>query len=93
MVEIKVVEEKKNRLTVQLEGADHTLCNSLKAELWNDSHVKLAGYNINHPLIGIPTMIIETDSGETPKKALVEAAKRLKKINEKLGKDIVKELR
>jgi DNA-directed RNA polymerase subunit L len=93
MVEIKIIEDKKARLIVELEGADHTLCNSLKAELWNDPHVKVSGYHVKHPLIGSPIMVIETDTSEAPRKALAEAAKRLKKINEKVKKDIVKELR
>jgi len=41
--------------------------------------VKTAGYNIEHPFVGVPKLVVETDSSEAPKKALMEAAKRLEK--------------
>jgi len=93
MVEVKILEDKKTRLAVELEGADHTLCNTLKKELWNDSHVKATGYSIKHPLVSHPVMIVETDTNESPRKALVEGVKRLKKINESFKEKITKELR
>lgn len=93
MVEVKILEDKKTRLVIELAGADHTLCGSLKQELWNDSHVKASGYHIKHPLVSNPVLIIETDTGESPKKALVEGIKRLKKVNESFKDKIVKELR
>ena len=78
-MEVKVLEEKKNKLILEIKGEGHAFCNALKKELWNDSHVKAAAYKIAHPLVGIPKMIVETDGKETPKKALTEAAKRLSK--------------
>ncbi len=45
--------------------------------------MEVAAYKIEHPLIGIPTMVVETDGKETPKKALTEAAKRLSKLTDK----------
>lgn len=77
-MEIKVLEETKNRMVFEIPGESHTLCNALKNELWKDAHVKLATYSIKHPLIGIPKMIVETDSETTPRKALAKAAKALK---------------
>jgi DNA-directed RNA polymerase subunit L len=77
-MEIKILEQSKNRLVIDVEGESHTLCNALKKELWNESHVKIAAYDIKHPLIGVPHIIIETD-GEDPKKVLISAAKKLGK--------------
>jgi DNA-directed RNA polymerase subunit L len=79
-MEIEVLEKTKKRLVFDLVGADHTLCNSLKNELWNDKSVQVAAYNVEHPLKGIPRMIIET-TAKDPKKALVDAAARLAKKN------------
>ncbi len=78
-MDIKIIEEKKDRLIFEIEGESHTFCNILKKELWNDEHVKVAGYNIDHPLIGIPRFILETD-GADPKKTLNAAVKRLEKV-------------
>ena len=82
-MEIKVLEDKKNRLVIEIKGEGHAFCNALKKELWNDSHVKVSAYKIEHPLVGIPTLVVETDGKEAPKKALNEAAKRLGKLTDK----------
>ena len=78
-MEINVLEESKNKLVVEIKGEGHALCNALKTELWKNKKVKVAGYNIAHPLIGIPKLIIETEPGGDPKKLLVEAIKNVKK--------------
>ena len=78
-MKLKILEDKKDKLIVEIKEETHTFCNALKKELWNDKHVKAAGYNIDHPFVGIPKLIVETDSSEAPRKALLEAAKRLEK--------------
>ena len=82
-MELNVLEDKKKRLVFELKGEDHTLCNALREELWNDKSVTVSAYNISHPLIGIPRFIVETD-GKDPKKALKDAISRLKKKNSEL---------
>ncbi len=89
-MKLKILEDKKNRMVLQIVGETHTFCNALKKELWNDKHVKIAGYNIKHPVVGVPRIIIETDGAEKPKKALIEAAKRLDKIAGKFKSSLQK---
>ena len=89
-MELKILEDKKNKMVFELKGENHTFCNALKSELWNDKHVKIAGYNIAHPLIGIPKFIVETDGKESPKKALKGAAKRLKDVSDELKNAFLK---
>lgn len=91
-MELKIIEEEKNKLIVELKGEDHTFCNAIKAELWNDKHVKAAAYNIEHPMVGEPKLIVETDGKEDPKDALVAAAKRLKKTVDDFSKEANKSL-
>ncbi len=79
-MEIKIIEDKKDRITFELHGEGHTLCNALKNELITDKNVEFATYNIAHPLIGIPEMIVKTKSG-SPRDALKSAVDRLKKRN------------
>lgn len=88
-MEIKVLEQTKKKLVFELIGADHTFCNSLKKELWNDKSVKVSTYSIEHPLIGIPKFILETDDKD-PSKSLVDAAKRLEKRNDQVLENIKK---
>ena len=89
-MEINFLEEAKNKIVFELKGEDHTFCNILREELWNDSSVKVAAYNISHPLIGVPKFFLETDSKKNPKKALKDAISRLKKKNDELLKEISK---
>jgi DNA-directed RNA polymerase subunit L len=88
-MELKVIEKGKKKLVFDLIGADHTFSNSLKKELWNDKSIKISAYNIEHPLIGIPRFIVETDEKD-PEKVLLDAVKRLQKKNESYAEDIKK---
>ncbi len=90
-MEIKIIEEKKNKIIFEIKGEGHTLCNALRKELWQDDKVKIAAYDIAHPQVGEPRFILET-SGEDPKKALQAAVKRLQKIMDKV-KDEAKKLK
>lgn len=89
MMEINILEDKPKRLVFELKGEDHTLCNALREELWNDESVVVSAYNIEHPLIGTPKFIIETKDKE-PKKALKDAISRLKKRNSEIRKTLSK---
>ena len=90
-MELNILEEKKDKIVFELKGEGHTLSNALRKELWNDEHVKAAAYAIEHPLIDLPRIILETD-GADPKKTLLAAAKRIQKDLEKL-KSEAKELK
>jgi DNA-directed RNA polymerase subunit L len=87
-METNVLEDKKGRLVIEIEGVGHTFLNVLKSELWNDSHVKVATYSIKHTEIGKPKFILETDGEESPKAALSGAVSRLKKQSEKFKKEL-----
>jgi DNA-directed RNA polymerase subunit L len=88
-MEIKILEESKNKLKFELKDESHTFCNILRKELWNDSSIKLAGYNIPHSLTGNPIFIIET-TNTSPKKALLSAISRLQKKNKDFKEKIKK---
>jgi len=90
-MELNVLEESKTRLIVEVKGEDATLCNVLRKELWNDKDVKAAAYNIKHPSTGIPQLIVET-TGKTPRDALSDAVKRIKKNLSDIEKAAGKEL-
>ena len=91
-MEVNVLEDKKKRLVFELKGEDHTLCNALREELWNDKSITVSAYNISHPLIGIPKFIVETDGDKEPRKAVKDALNRLKKKNADI-KDQIKLLK
>ena len=88
-MEINVIEENKKRMVFEIKGEGHTLANLLEKELWNDKNVTAAGYQVDHPLTGVPKMIVET-SGSEPRKALQNAIKRLKTKNSEFAKKFKK---
>jgi len=88
-MEINVLEDSKNKLVVEIKGEGHALCNALKTEIWNNKSVKVTGYNIAHPLVGIPKLVIETSSGN-PRQILADAAKAVKKDAESFLKSFSK---
>jgi len=90
-MEIKILEEKKNRLVFVIEGDRHTYTNALRSELAADKHVTVAGYHIEHPLAGNPKFVVETE-GANAKEVVTEALKRLSKQASKLASE-AKELK
>ena len=92
-MEIKILDDKKSKMIIEVKDTDHTLCNALKTELWNDKHVKIAAYSIRHPQISVPQMIVETDGDESPRNAMINAVERLHKSNAKFKKEFLKEVR
>lgn len=82
-MELKILEKSSNRLKIEISGETHTLCNLLKDELWKDKDVTVAGYEVKHPLTSQPILLIETKSKD-PKKALLEAIKRIEERNKEL---------
>ncbi len=83
-MEIKILEDEKNRIKFEIEGEGHTFSNPMSKELWKDNHVKTSGYHIKHSLVSNPIFLIETE-GETPKSALKKAAAKLEKQIEEIG--------
>jgi len=88
-MEISIIEEKKNRLVFDLAGESHTIAGALKKELWQDDHVKAAGYAVEHPLVATPRFVVETDGAE-PRKVISAAIKRLQRTITKLRDDAKK---
>lgn len=88
-MEIKIIEEKGNRIEFEI-NENASFLNALKKELLNDDNVKIATYAVRHPLVGKPKMIVEADD---PRKAINSAVNRLKKINEKFSDEIKKEIK
>ena len=91
-MQINFTEEKKGKLMFELDGASHTVCNTLKRELWQDKHIKAASYAVKHPLIGKAEFLIETD-GEDPKKVMAAGCQRIKKDIEKFSEQLKKEVK
>ncbi|MBW3023082.1 hypothetical protein KY308_03185 [Candidatus Woesearchaeota archaeon] len=83
-MEVKILEEDKKKAVIEFDNL--TIAAMIERELWNDSHVKIAGQKPRHPLVGKPVIVVETDGKEDPKTAVKEAINRLKKEIDKFKK-------
>ena len=83
-MELKVIESDKGMLRLEIVGEDHTFCNVIRKDLWQDKNVDIAGYSIRHALVDNPVLIVESDN---PKKSIGETVKRLRKTNEEFLKN------
>ena len=88
-MELKILEEKARRLVFEIDS-DHGFCNALKDELLNTKGVMIATYAIDHPLVGKPRFIVETDTSVEPKAAIKKAVEKLKKEAADFKKEIKK---
>lgn len=91
-MELKILEDSKTKLKFEMIGEDHTFCNFIKKELWNDEDMKAAGYKIEHGLVGEPIFIVETNK-EDPKKVLLKAVERLELRNKDIRSTLKKILK
>lgn len=80
-MKVNILKSDKNSIKVELVGEDHTFANALRKELWNNSGVKLAGYNVEHPLVSNPVLVVDSDGKQDPKKILLKAVEDLRKKN------------
>ncbi len=89
-MEIKVEERTKNRVVMDIEGADHTFCNVLKKELWNDDAVKSSAYNVDHPLVGEPRLVVQVKRGNDVAEVISDAVERIEDKNDDFLKSFKK---
>ena len=92
-MELNIIEDKKNKMVFEITGEEHTFCNAITKEMWNVNGVKVAAYTIDHPLVGVPRIMIETDSSVEPKKALKQACANLSKKNAELAEKLKKAIK
>lgn len=87
-MELKILESSKNKILAEVIGEDHSFCNILTKKLNEYENVKYAAYMIDHPLVGIPQIVVEgKDVKALLKKAVTELsaqAEELKKLSAKL---------
>lgn len=92
-MELNIIEDKKNKMIFEIIGEEHTFCNALTKELWNVNGVKVAAYTIDHPLVGKPRLVVETDTSVEPRKALKQAASNLQKKNADMADKLKKAIK
>ncbi len=88
-MKLNVIEDRKESMVIELQGEKHTFPALLCWALLQDAKVEVAVYDLKHPLVGQPKVIIKT-KGETPRAALKKALKKIKSELSDLEKGIDK---
>ncbi len=87
-MEVRVLKEGKKALLIEVDGLGHSFFNALVDQLNSESSVENAAYTIRHPLIGKPQLLVETNGKVSPRKAILDAVKKLKKTNAKMKQQL-----
>lgn len=90
MENFKIIKETEDTLEFQLPNQDHGFSNLLVNALWKQKGVVAAAYNISHPLIGVPTILLQVEKKQNAKKILEAALKSIVDENLALKKQIAK---
>jgi DNA-directed RNA polymerase subunit L len=90
---VKVLKKEANELKIEIEGADHGLCNLLQKKLLEDAKVDLAGYDVPHPLASSPIIYVRMKGKAKPEEALLKAADNAREMNSEFSKELKKALK
>ncbi len=89
-MEISILKEDKDTISISIEKQGHTICNVIRNELVNSEDVETAGYNLKHPQASIAYLDVTVNKGK-PRKVIQESVDSLKlKIKEM--KNLLKKL-
>ncbi len=92
MVEVEVVKYTREALEVRVRGEGHTLLNLLVDEL-NRMEGVTAAYRVEHPLLGVASLLVRTSNGVDPLEALRRAEGNIREKLEDLKAQIRGQLR
>ena len=92
-MKVKVLKKEANELKIEIEGADHGICNLLQKKLLEDTKVDLAGYDVPHPLASSPIIYVRMKGKAKPEEALITAAEKAREMNSGFSKELKKALK
>ncbi len=90
-LEIEIIKNEKKELEFLIKGERHTFPNFLREELIKLPYVDFAAYRLHHPTDKEARMIIRVSS-KSPKTALSEALKNMRKTLNETKKEFKKAL-
>ncbi len=86
MVEMKVIENEKGKLKVEISD-NSTIVSMVNDQIWNQKGVDVSTFSTGHPYLGKPTLLVR---GKEPEKAVVEAAEKVSESIKSLRKQLEK---
>lgn len=92
-MKIHVLKKTDNELKIEVEGADHGICNLLQKRLLEERSVDRGGYDIPHPLASNPIIYVRTKGATKPEEALLKALAKAREANTAFGEALEKALK
>ncbi|HLN44167.1 MAG: RpoL/Rpb11 RNA polymerase subunit family protein [Chloroflexota bacterium] len=92
-MKINVLKKTDNELKIEVEGADHGICNLLQKRLLEERNVDMGGYDIPHPLASNPVIYVRTKGTLKPEEALLKALTKAREANMAFGEALEKALK
>ncbi len=92
-MKINVLKKTDKELKIEVEGADHGLCNLLQKRLLEERSVDMGGYDIPHPLASNPIIYVRTKGATKPEEALLKAVEKASEANTAFGEALEKALK
>jgi DNA-directed RNA polymerase subunit L len=78
-VKVNILTKNSELLELTMQGEDHSFPNLLREALMEDEDVEFAAYNIAHPQLAPPKLVIRTNGKKKPDRALLDAIKKVRK--------------
>ncbi|MGC8538827.1 MAG: RpoL/Rpb11 RNA polymerase subunit family protein [Candidatus Micrarchaeia archaeon] len=86
-MQVKVIEDTKDSLILEIEGADRSAAELVKEKLLENDNVKFAAVVKEHPEVGNPKLVIKGERlKQALSKAVGEAEDEVKELESKLQK-------
>ena len=86
-LKIRILKKTSDELRLEIEGEGHTFCNLLQNTLLEERGIKMAGYDVLHPLTLRSVVYLKVKKDADPSKVLDRA---LKKITERTDEFLTK---
>ena len=92
-MKVNVLKKTSNEIKIEVEGADHTICNLLQKKILEEKNVDLAGYDIPHPLAPKAVVYVRTKGTAKPEQVLRFALENAREMNKEFSKELVRALK
>ncbi len=87
-MDVKITESDKNQVKIEFSEKDEGFLNLIKAALWEQSETEMAGYRIEHPIVGKPVFFLKVKEGKDAKKVWNSALDSVSEQLDSFGKGI-----
>ena len=92
MAKMSIKRRESNLLEIELPGEDHSLANLIVRLALDRPEVEYASYSIDHPLIGVPKVVIRTSGNTDPMDVLKKVLADIRDLSREFRNALEEEL-